>query len=758
MNNHNCSITGRIDSKYELVGNIMETILVGLSAYEVAVKNGFEGTEQEWLNSLSVHVEVVSDKEHEYILSITTSDGTFLTPNLKPILIKGVDYLTPEEVQELVEEVTNSVKQDIDTIYQRKEEGKSLVSDEEIERLSKVDNYDDTEIREEIDKKVDKEDGKSLIADSEIERLATLKNYDDTEIREELENKANKNHSHVVEDITNFPSSMPASDVYPWAKEEDKPSYTKAEIGLSNVDNTSDADKPMSTIVSNKFNEVDEMLNDIGDALDEKAEASDLTTHTSNSTIHVTTDEKNQWNDKSKVEANTETTEESTNLNSISIDGVSYKLGTGTDVDERLNTLEEEMKLKADDSTLQEHVEDENVHVTPNDKERWDDKTKVIANPTLSGEETDLNSVQIGDTKYKIQGTGGATEAKDVIYTPNDKLQEANLQDSLDYIMGRKVVASEQYIIDKAVSNSPITKMYSRGVLVNTLNGKGTIGSIKVLYLSGSGNWRIGCTGTVIADGKTYTNSDDIVTWLSTREYHLELENPTSAYNDSPFVFAEDGKSLVSTEEKERWDAKTTVTPNPSVEGDEETLTTIQIGEDKFKLDGSEDAKDIAYDNTESKLEGTNVQSVLDELAPSKVIELTKAEYDALPDSKNEDNITYYISDIGGGGASGGSSKIDYSTEEQDTGTKWLDGKTIYQKTFEGSFTLAGNDFTNIASIYMPYGDKIIKCEMHSGNTAIQPTTAGIATNGYGTDILAVYLSRPTLTVQYITVYYTKKS
>lgn len=48
-------------------------------------------------------------------------------------------------------------------------------------------------------------------------------------------------HQHVVADITDFPESMPASDVYAWAKAQTKPTYTKAEIGLSNVENKSAA-------------------------------------------------------------------------------------------------------------------------------------------------------------------------------------------------------------------------------------------------------------------------------------------------------------------------------------------------------------------------------------------------------------------------------------------------------------------------------------------------------------------------------------
>lgn len=60
---------------------------------------------------------------------------------------------------------------------------------------------------------------------------------------------ANKNlfaqasHTHTKSQISDFPTSMPASDVYAWAKESTKPTYTKSEIGLGSVDNTADADK-----------------------------------------------------------------------------------------------------------------------------------------------------------------------------------------------------------------------------------------------------------------------------------------------------------------------------------------------------------------------------------------------------------------------------------------------------------------------------------------------------------------------------------
>lgn len=50
--------------------------------------------------------------------------------------------------------------------------------------------------------------------------------------------------------ISDFPTSMPASDVSSWAKASTKPSYTKAEVGLGNVDNTADANKSVKYATS----------------------------------------------------------------------------------------------------------------------------------------------------------------------------------------------------------------------------------------------------------------------------------------------------------------------------------------------------------------------------------------------------------------------------------------------------------------------------------------------------------------------------
>lgn len=46
--------------------------------------------------------------------------------------------------------------------------------------------------------------------------------------------------------MPNYPTSLPASDVYSWAKDSSKPTYTKSEIGLGNVDNTADSQKSVN--------------------------------------------------------------------------------------------------------------------------------------------------------------------------------------------------------------------------------------------------------------------------------------------------------------------------------------------------------------------------------------------------------------------------------------------------------------------------------------------------------------------------------
>ena len=59
-------------------------------------------------------------------------------------------------------------------------------------------------------------------------------------------NSAGSANSVAWGNVSGRPSSLPASDVYAWAKASSKPSYTKSEVGLGNVDNTADANKSVN--------------------------------------------------------------------------------------------------------------------------------------------------------------------------------------------------------------------------------------------------------------------------------------------------------------------------------------------------------------------------------------------------------------------------------------------------------------------------------------------------------------------------------
>lgn len=143
---------------------------------------------------------------------------------------------------------------------------------------------------------------------------------------------ANIAFSSDYNDLINQPTSLPASDVYEWAKNIAKPEYTKNEIGLENVDNTSDLNKPVSIAQqkaiddayanSNGYTDqkISELINgaptsldtlgelakamtdnaDVVSALEQaigsKANQNEFDSHVGNDTIHITSSERNKWN------------------------------------------------------------------------------------------------------------------------------------------------------------------------------------------------------------------------------------------------------------------------------------------------------------------------------------------------------------------------------------------------------------------------------------------------------------------------------
>ena len=89
-----------------------------------------------------------------------------------------------------------------------------------------------------------------------------------------------------------------------------------------------------------------------------------------------------------------------------------------------------------------------------------------------------------------------------------------------------------------------------------------------------------------------------------------------------------------------------------------------------------------------------NGESVLDEDKIAQIQsykEVTRAQYNALPDTKYSDGIMYCITD--GSNNITGYPPLIYSDEEREIGV-WRDGKPLYQKTLRCTFTSDVYDFT----------------------------------------------------------------
>lgn len=87
------------------------------------------------------------------------------------------------------------------------------------------------------------------------------------------------------------------------------------------------------------------------------------------------------------------------------------------------------------------------------------------------------------------------------------------------------------------------------------------------------------------------------------------------------------------------------------------------------------------------------------------VIEVTQAQYNALPESKLSDDILYVISDSVNG--SDGYPPLIYSTEEREVGV-WIDGKPIYQKTVLCTANITYNTWVNTGVVVDSNADRII--------------------------------------------------
>lgn len=133
---------------------------------------------------------------------------------------------------------------------------------------------------------VEKEEGKGLFSGSynDLTDKPTIPSTDGLVSNETLNNTL-KDYAKQ----SDIPTSLPASDVFDWAKAENKPNYTFDEVGADKSGSASEA-------LSDAKEYTDDKVADVSAAIGNKANASDLNMHTGNTTVHITSTERTNWN------------------------------------------------------------------------------------------------------------------------------------------------------------------------------------------------------------------------------------------------------------------------------------------------------------------------------------------------------------------------------------------------------------------------------------------------------------------------------
>lgn len=234
-------------------GSILETVLKGLSAYEIACKQGFIGTEQEWLQTINVEFTEYQPSDDIYQIEFTSgNDATgkvsIKTPNLTPVsktvdrVINQLDFnnkitQTLEESKTYTNTQVSNTKSELSNVDTSLSNRITSLEDHDISTDTIT--FSDTSSQENVvsgetlatiiakvkswfgrlksaafsdvannlttasggyvldarqgkqlsdsitainQNKVDKQDGYSMVSDDEIARLSTVNNYDDAEI------------------------------------------------------------------------------------------------------------------------------------------------------------------------------------------------------------------------------------------------------------------------------------------------------------------------------------------------------------------------------------------------------------------------------------------------------------------------------------------------------------------------------------------------------------------------------------------------
>ena len=234
--------------------------------------------------------------------------------------------------------------------------------------------------KSELDTKVDKVEGKSLISDTEIDRLKNVINYDDTDVKTDIADiKTSLNNKLESTDLNDINAHVSNTSIHITAEERVKWNAKIDDSDLVEYEKTSD----------------------VNTKLESKANATDLNTHTGNTDIHVTSDEKTKWDSKLDSSAlngyATETfvTEKITEAaTSGKVDLTGY--ATTIEVDNKLASKADKTEIPdisnlATKDELSTHADNSSIHITASEKIAWNNKLDTSALDAYTTTD-DLNS------------------------------------------------------------------------------------------------------------------------------------------------------------------------------------------------------------------------------------------------------------------------------------------------------------------------------------------------------------------------------
>ena len=256
--------------------------------------------------------------------------------------------------------------------------------------------------KEDLNAKVDKKLGYSLVSDSEINRLSSIDNYDDTEIKNELNNKSDLGHTHSYKELSDKPTipSIEGLATEDYVKNE----IANAQLSSGEVDLSGYATKEELSVKADKIHthtiaDVDNLQT----SLNNKANTSDLHSHSNKSILDgITSTNINNWNNKSEFSGSYNDLTDKPTIPSL--DGyatetfVTNKIAeaqlSGGDIDLSGYATKDELNSKANKTDLHSHNNKTVIDTITQDKiTAWDNKSN------FSGDYNDLTNKPTIPTK-----------------------------------------------------------------------------------------------------------------------------------------------------------------------------------------------------------------------------------------------------------------------------------------------------------------------------------------------------------------------